>query len=99
MGFLSDDDLEHLQAADVVAPRTPIPTQIVASDEYYPSPQTPRQKQVQARLFDMADTLGRKQGLSRRRFFQSAAGMAAAFVAMNETYGTVFGASRAEAST
>jgi hypothetical protein len=47
----------------------------------------------------MADTLGRHQGLSRRAFFQSAAGMAAGFVALNDTFGTVFEASRAEAAT
>jgi predicted TIM-barrel fold metal-dependent hydrolase len=37
--------------------------------------------------------------MSRRRFFQSAAGMATAFLAMNETYGPVFGIARAEAQT
>jgi len=37
--------------------------------------------------------------MSRRRFFQTAAGMAAAFVAMNEVYGPVFGVSSAEAAT
>ena len=37
--------------------------------------------------------------MSRRRFFQTAAGMAAAFVAMNEVYGPVFGVSPAEAPT
>jgi predicted TIM-barrel fold metal-dependent hydrolase len=73
--------------------------QIVASDEYMPEPQSPAQAQVQARLYAMADEYGRKQGLSRRKFFQSATGMAAAFVAMNETYGNMFGASRAEAAT
>src|SRR5207302_8714940 len=34
-----------------------------------------------------------------RRFFQSAAGMAASFVAMNEVYGPMFDATRAEAAT
>ena len=32
--------------------------------------------------------------MSRRRFFQTAAGMAAAFVAMNDVYGPLFGVSR-----
>src|SRR6476646_7283657 len=40
-----------------------------------------------------------KQGLDRRRFFQTAAGMAASFVAMNEVYGPLFEVSRAEAAT
>ena len=37
--------------------------------------------------------------MSRRAFFKTAAGMAAAFVAMNETYGPIFAVSRAEAET
>ena len=37
--------------------------------------------------------------MTRRRFFKSAAGMAAAFVAMNETYGPLYVVSRAEAQT
>src|SRR5258705_2135055 len=47
----------------------------------------------------MADELGGKQGLNRRRFYQSAAGMAASFVAMNEVYGPLFDVTRAEAAT
>jgi hypothetical protein len=54
---------------------------------------------VEARLLAMADQLGGKQGLDRRRFFQTAAGMAAAFVAMNEVYGAIFDATPAEAAT
>ena len=38
-------------------------------------------------------------GLSRRRFFQTAAGMTTAFVAMNEVYGPIYGASPAEAKS
>ena len=38
-------------------------------------------------------------GLSRRRFFQTASGMAAAFVAMNEVYGGLFDVTPAEAAT
>ena len=75
------------------------PTQTVSSDEYYPAPQNARQREVEARMLAMADELGGKQGLDRRRFFQTASGMAAAFVAMNEVYGGLFDASRAEAAT
>src|SRR5205085_9757073 len=58
-----------------------------------------KQKEVESRLVAMADDLGKKQGLDRRRFFQTAAGMAASFVAMNEVYGPVFDVSKAEAAT
>ena len=36
--------------------------------------------------------------MSRRAFFRTAAGMAAAYVAMNEVYGPLFAATRAEAA-
>jgi hypothetical protein len=79
--------------------RTPIPTQVVSSDEYYPAPKNAKQREVESRLLALADELGGKQGLDRRRFFQTAAGMAASFVAMNEVYGTIFDATLAEAAT
>ncbi|MGH6814275.1 MAG: amidohydrolase family protein, partial [Hyphomicrobiaceae bacterium] len=87
MGFLTDEERAELMPAEMLPHTTPIPTQIVSSDEYYPAPQSAKQKEVENRLLDMGDELGKTQGLSRRQFFQSAAGMAAAFVAMNETYG------------
>ena len=93
-GFLSDREINELTPSELAPHRTPIPTQIVASDEYYPGPQTEKQREVEARLLAMADDLGGRQGLDRRRFFQTAAGMAAAFVAMNEVYGGVFDAHR-----
>ena len=99
MGFLTDDELNELIPAEMLPHTTPIPTQIISSDEYFPAPQSQQQKQVEARLLDMGDELGGKQGLDRREFFQTAAGMAAAFVAMNDTFGAVFDVSRAEAAT
>jgi predicted TIM-barrel fold metal-dependent hydrolase len=99
MKFLTDQDLEQLLPAEEAAFRSPVPTQIVSSDEYLPEPQTRDQKQVEARLIDMADSIAKKQGVSRRRFFQSASGMAASFVAMNTVYGEFFDATLAEAQT
>ena len=98
-GFLSDDELSALTPSEFCPHRTPIPTQAVSSDEYYPPPQNARQREVEARLLGMADELGKKSGLDRRRFFQTASGMAAAFVAMNEVYGGLFDVSKAEAAT
>ena len=96
---LSEEELAALMPSELVQHQTPIPMQIVSSDEFYPDPQNERQREVEARLLAMADDLGGKQGLDRRRFFQSAAGMAASFVAMNEVYGPLFEASKAEAAT
>jgi len=96
---LSEEELAALMPSELVQHQTPIPMQIVSSDEFYPDPQNERQREVEARLLAMADDLGGKQGLDRRRFFQSAAGMAASFVAMNEVYGPLFDVSKAEAAT
>ena len=87
---LTEAELAALMPSELCQYQTPIPTQIVASDEFYPDPQNERQREVEARLLAMADDLGGKQGLNRRRFFQTAAGMAASFVAMNEVYGPLF---------
>src|ERR1700720_3247669 len=87
---LTEAELAALMPSELCQYQTPIPTQIVASDEFYPDPQNERQREVEARLLAMAADLGGKQGLDRRRFFQTAAGMAASFVAMNEVYGPVF---------
>src|SRR5579864_4596946 len=99
MGFLSDEDLATLVPSELVGEPTPIPTQIVSSDEYFPAAQNAKQREVEARLLAMGDELAKRQGISRRGFFQTAAGMAAAFVAMNQTYGNLFAATPAEAAT
>jgi hypothetical protein len=38
MGFLSDEDRARLKPSELLAYETPIPTQVVSSDEYYPYP-------------------------------------------------------------
>ena len=97
--FLSDEEMDQLLPAEEAAFPSPVPTQVVSSDEYFPTPQNAHQKEVEARLIDMADSIARKQGLSRRRFFQTASGMAASFVAMNAVYGPLFDATPLEAQT
>ena len=99
MKFLSEEQLNTLLPAESSTFPSPVPTQIVASDEYLPLPQTEKQRQVEARLKELSGDLAKKQGLSRRRFFQTAAGMAASFVAMNQVFGPIFDASIAEAAT
>src|SRR5579863_14233 len=95
----TDEMISGLLPAETAAFPSPVPTQIVSSDEYLPTPQTAQQKAVEARLIELSDRLAKRQGLSRRRFFQTAAGMAASFVAMNEVFGHYFDASIAEAAT
>ena len=68
----------------------PVPTRIVSNGEYMPVPQTDRQKSVEGRIQELADTASKKLGISRRKFLTSSGGMAAAFVAMNEVFGPLF---------
>ena len=97
--MLSPDDLQRLIPAETARFRSPIPTQSVSSDEFMPAPQTPKQREFELRIKAIGAEISKKHGLSRRRFFQGAAGMAAAFVAMNDTFGPMYMVSRAEAQT
>ena len=97
MRLLSQEEMGRLLPAETRAFPGPIPTQIVSSEEYFPTAQTAQQQQVEARTRALGDER-RRHGLSRRAFFRTASGMAAAFLAMNEVYGPLFAAPRAEAA-
>jgi len=99
MSLLSPDELAALIPAESTIFPAPIPVQCVSSDEFLPGAQTPKQKEYEARVKALGAELAKKRGLTRRKFFKSASGMAAAFLAMNDTYGPMFGVSRAEAAT
>src|SRR5213594_163936 len=97
--YLSDDELKRTAPAEIAAYRGPVPTQIVSNGEYNPMPQTREQRRVEARVKELAGDLAPKHGVSRRQFLASSAGMAAAFLAMNDVFGQVFEVTRAEAAT
>ncbi len=61
----------------------PIPTQFISNGEFWPFPQTDRQRAVERLISQMADERARKLGWSRRKFLGSAAGMATALMAIN----------------
>jgi hypothetical protein len=82
MSMLTPAELEKLAGAETLFP-SPIPVQFVSSDEFMPSPQTPGQREFEARVKDIGARLAKKHGMTRRRFFKTAGGMAAAFMAMN----------------
>jgi hypothetical protein len=94
--YFSDEELKRTDPAET-AFRSPIPTQIVSNGEFNPLPQTRDQQRVEARIVDMANGLAPRHGLNRRQFLASSAGMAAAFLAMNEVFGHLFDVSPAEA--
>lgn len=99
MGYLSNEELSKLEPAESTLFPSPIPVQCVSSDEFMPSPQTPKQKEYEFRVKEIGNRLAKHLGQSRRKFFKSSSGMAAAFLAMNQTYGPIFGVSEAEAAT
>src|SRR5258708_6369181 len=99
MKFLSDAMISGLLPAETSAFPSPVRTRRVWREECLPIPQTAKQREVEARLKQMSDRLAKRQGLSRRRFFQTASGMAASFVALNQVFGPIFSASEAEAAT
>jgi predicted TIM-barrel fold metal-dependent hydrolase len=88
--LLSAEEIARCTRADVGAPRTPIPTQMVSNGEYAPLPQTEQQKRVEAHVHELAGRAARKLGMSRRAFLASTGGMAASFLAMNEVFGPYF---------
>ena len=90
--------MSQLQPAETAAFESPVPTQVISNGEFNPLPQTPRQRQVEARIAELADANGRRLGMDRRGFLRTACGLATAFVAMNEVYGPLFSVDRAEAA-
>jgi predicted TIM-barrel fold metal-dependent hydrolase len=98
MRYLSDKDLEKMQPAESGSFASPIPTQVVSNGEFTPTPQTPQQRQVEARIKELADQLGRHHNMNRRQFLSTSAGMAAAFIAMNDVFGPIYSVANAEAS-
>lgn len=83
--MLTPEELEQLRPGETLF-ASPIPVQSVSSDEFSPAPQSARQREFEARVKRLGAELAQHQGLSRRAFFKTAGGMAAAFVAMNEVY-------------
>ena len=94
---MSDEEYKQCEPADVAAFMSPVPTQVVSNGEYNPLPQTKEQAQVESLIKEMADREAKRQGMDRRRFLATAAGMATAFVAMNKVFGPIFDVTEAEA--
>src|SRR5262245_28496708 len=74
----------------------PIPYRIASNEEFIPPPPTPEQLEYAARLKTISEEGARRQGLSRRDFLRTGSGMAAAFLALNQTYGQCYDVSAEE---
>ncbi len=94
--WLSDEQLAKCAPAETEPFQSPVPTRMVSNGEYMPYPQTERQKRVEARIKELADSASKDLGMSRRRFLAGTGGLAAAFLAMNEVFGRIFNVSPIE---
>jgi predicted TIM-barrel fold metal-dependent hydrolase len=81
--------------AQLEAP-SPIPTRIASNEEFLPPPQSPEQKEFEARLAVLSEQAARRQGLSRRDFLRTGSGMAAAVLALNQVFGPCYEVDAAE---
>jgi predicted TIM-barrel fold metal-dependent hydrolase len=75
----------------------PIPARIASNEEFIPPPQTPEQKQYEARLLEIGERAAKRQGLDRRSFFRTGSGVAAALLALNHVFGECYDVSAEEA--
>jgi uncharacterized protein len=90
-GLLDAEQVSHCARADISETlQSPIPTRMVSNGEYMPVQQTEKQRQVEARIQELAETASRKLGVDRRRFLLGTGGMAASLLAMNEVFGRFF---------
>jgi uncharacterized protein len=90
-GFIRKDEFDDYRDLHL-----PVPTMSVSNEEFVPLPQTADQKRVERETVQLAEQTSRRLGISRRQFLASAAGMAAAFAAMNTIYGEFFTVDAAE---
>jgi predicted TIM-barrel fold metal-dependent hydrolase len=74
----------------------PIPSVICSNEEFFPPPASPQQKEYQARLDALTEKYAKSHGASRRAFLRSGAGMAAALLALNQTFGECYEVSAEE---
>jgi predicted TIM-barrel fold metal-dependent hydrolase len=75
----------------------PIPARIASNEEFIPPPQTPQQKEYEARIVAISELAAHRQGLNRRDFLRSGSGMAAALLALNQVFGPCYEVDAAEA--
>jgi uncharacterized protein len=76
---------------------SPIPTRIASNEEFIPPPQSPQQKEFEARLTELSAHFAQRQGLSRRDFLRTGSGIAAALLALNQVFGPCYDVHATEA--
>lgn len=76
---------------------SPMPTQVVSTEEFIPRPQNAEQERVEALIGAMADANSKRLGMSRRAYLAGSMGLAAAFLAQNQVYGRYWDVAEVEA--
>ncbi len=76
---------------------SPMPTQVISNEEFYPRPQTRQQAQVEKLIGELGEANAKKVGMDRRSFMRSSMGMATVFLASNMVYGPHWDVDAAEA--
>ncbi len=90
-GLLDEQQIAQCARVDEVMPfGYPIPTRMISNGEYMPLAQTERQKYVEARVDELAESASKRLGISRRAFLAGSGGMAASLLALNEVFGRIF---------
>jgi len=77
---------------------SPLPTRVISNEEFLPPPQTFKQAQVEWLIDRTSERLSSKLGINRRDFLKTTGGMALAFLAMNQVFGTFFDVLSVEAA-
>src|SRR5260370_33348980 len=75
---------------------SPMPTQLVSNEEFIPRPQTPRQKQGEHLIGEMAAEKSKKLGIDRRKFMASTMGLPTCCLASNKVYAECWEVDEAE---
>ena len=96
--FFTPRQRRRFRASNTLEGDWPVPTRSISNGEYDPLPQTREQREVETRLEAAVERDAKRLGLDRRAFLRSSCGMAAAFVAMNGVFGSLFVVDEAEAS-
>lgn len=66
---------------------SPMPTQVVSTEEFIPRPMNDDQRKVEQLIGTMGDANAKKLGMDRRTFMASSMGLATCFLAQNLVYG------------
>jgi hypothetical protein len=75
---------------------SPMPTQMLSTEEFIPRPQSEKQKEVEHYITEMSEVRAKKLGMERRAFMSTSMGLATCFLASNKAWGNNFEVEEAE---